>query len=321
MDTRILLCEAPADEIRRLSCGEVTVPVTVNIRTYRPIADGLFCQTIFEQVRGGICSCRHPENLRQIGPICTTCGVAVVARKVWEEPIAHIDLGAPVTLPSGTVTDCIAVISPALRPIIRIGRWKMAESDLNKLYMRVIARNNRLKRFQQRAADWTDLIDIAVQHLEEAVGRLLDNRRCPAPHTSDDRPLRSLMDLINDLSLELIDVAVPDEQVGGWWITSGDEVGRWAIVELFKLTKSIKDLSHHEIISLSQPIIRKFESKHGRVPIDEGIGEAATDRQLIAQFKLLLLGLACLQVSSEIDDPEDLETNDPDEPGPFSCPE
>ena len=48
--------------------------------------------------------------------------------------------------PEWMILDCIPVIPPDLRPMVMLDGGRFATSDLNDLYRRVIARNNRLKR-------------------------------------------------------------------------------------------------------------------------------------------------------------------------------
>ncbi len=94
----------------------------------------------------------------------------------------------------------IPVTPPALRPIVALGGGKMASSDVNDLYRRVINRNNRLKRLLE-----IDAPDVILRNekriLQEAVDALLDNsmRRSSASaalSAAQRRPLKSLAEAI-----------------------------------------------------------------------------------------------------------------------------
>ena len=99
-------------------------------------------------------------------------------------------------LPEWMVLTVLPVLPPDLRPLVPLDGGRLATSDLNHLYRRVINRNNRLKRLLDLAAP-----DIIVRNeqrmLQEAVDALLDNgRRGRAITGSNKRPLKSLADMI-----------------------------------------------------------------------------------------------------------------------------
>lgn len=78
--------------------------------------------------------------------------------------------------PTWMVMDVLPVLPPELRPMVQLDGGRFATSDLNDLYRRVIARNNRLKRLIELSAP-----DIIVRNekrmLQEAVDALIDNGR------------------------------------------------------------------------------------------------------------------------------------------------
>src|SRR4026207_244940 len=87
-------------------------------------------------------------------------------------------------------------LPPAPRRLVPLAGGRFATSDLNDLYRRVINRNNRLRRLLELNAP-----DIIVRNekrmLQEAVDALLDNgRRGRAITGTDQRPLKSLADMI-----------------------------------------------------------------------------------------------------------------------------
>ena len=48
---------ASPDTIRHWSCGEVKKPETINYRSLKPEADGLFCERIFGPQKDWECHC------------------------------------------------------------------------------------------------------------------------------------------------------------------------------------------------------------------------------------------------------------------------
>src|SRR5256714_3143209 len=98
--------------------------------------------------------------------------------------------------PEWMILTILPVIPPDLRPMVMLDGGRVATSDLNDLYRRVINRNNRLKRLLELKAP-----EIIVRNekrmLQEAVDSLLDNgRRGKAMTGANKRPLKSLADMI-----------------------------------------------------------------------------------------------------------------------------
>ncbi len=94
--------------------------------------------------------------------------------------------------PTWMVLDVLPVLPPELRPMLQLDGGRFATSDLNDLYRRVIARNNRLKKLIELAAP-----DIIIRNekrmLQEAVDALIDNgRRGKAVSGAGNRELKSL---------------------------------------------------------------------------------------------------------------------------------
>ncbi len=94
--------------------------------------------------------------------------------------------------PTWMVLDVLPVLPPDLRPMLQLDGGRFATSDLNDLYRRVIARNNRLKHLIELAAP-----DIIIRNekrmLQEAVDALIDNgRRGKAVQGAGNRELKSL---------------------------------------------------------------------------------------------------------------------------------
>src|SRR3569832_2386785 len=99
-------------------------------------------------------------------------------------------------MPELMILTVLPVLPPDLRPLVPLDGGRVATSDLNDLYRRVINRNIRLKRLLDLNAP-----DIIVRNekrmLQEAVDALLDNgRRGKAITGTNRRPLKSLADKI-----------------------------------------------------------------------------------------------------------------------------
>ncbi len=98
--------------------------------------------------------------------------------------------------PTWMVMDVLPVLPPELRPMVQLDGGRFATSDLNDLYRRVIARNNRLKKLIELSAP-----DLIIRNekrmLQEAVDALIDNgRRGKAVSGAGNRALRSLSELL-----------------------------------------------------------------------------------------------------------------------------
>ena len=88
---------ASPDTIRHWSCGEVKKPETINYRSLKPEADGLFCERIFGPQKDWECHCGKYKKIKYKGKICDKCGVEVTRSKVRRERMGHIELAAPVS--------------------------------------------------------------------------------------------------------------------------------------------------------------------------------------------------------------------------------
>jgi len=101
--------------------------------------------------------------------------------------------------PNWMVQGVIPVIPPELRPLVPLEGGRFATSDLNDLYRRVIIRNNRLKRLMDIKAP-----DVILRNekrmLQEAVDSLYDNSRKSNAVRNNNRPLKSLSDMLKGKS-------------------------------------------------------------------------------------------------------------------------
>ena len=94
------------------------------------------------------------------------------------------------------VLDVIPVTPPDIRPMTQLDGGRFASSDLNELYRRVIARNNRRKKLMEIRTP-----EIVVRNekrmLQEAVDALIDNGKRGKPVTgASNRPLKSLSEML-----------------------------------------------------------------------------------------------------------------------------
>ncbi len=88
---------ASPDMIRSWSHGEVTKAETINYRTLKAEADGLFCEKIFGPTKDWECHCGKYKRVRFKGKVCERCGVEVTTKKVRRERMGHIELACPVS--------------------------------------------------------------------------------------------------------------------------------------------------------------------------------------------------------------------------------
>nr|QEP09214.1 RNA polymerase beta' subunit [Chlorosarcinopsis eremi] len=100
--------------------------------------------------------------------------------------------------PSSMVLTVLPVLPPDLRPIVKMGN-QIAASDLNRLYQRVIYRNDRLKKFlKDPATSHSYEMKYAQRLLQEAVDNLIQNGKSGVNSEKDSRGrlLKSLSDLL-----------------------------------------------------------------------------------------------------------------------------
>nr|AYC63766.1 RNA polymerase b-subunit [Dichotomosiphon tuberosus] len=103
--------------------------------------------------------------------------------------------------PAWMILSAIPVLPPDLRPIIKLSNSQIAVSDLNKLYQKVIFRNNRiekLKKYNHFNCLNSEEFQYSQRLLQESVDALLENGKGGAIPvcSSNQRPLKSLSDLL-----------------------------------------------------------------------------------------------------------------------------
>ena len=100
--------------------------------------------------------------------------------------------------PAWMILTILPVLPPSLRPILELENGRLATSDLNEHYKRIITRNNRLKLLFDRYAP-LNVICNEKRMLQEAVDALIDNGRRGGriAYSLNNRPLKCLADNIS----------------------------------------------------------------------------------------------------------------------------
>ena len=92
----------------------------------------------------------------------------------------------------------LPVLPPNLRPIIHLPGGRVATSDINDLYRRVINRNNRLKKLMEN--DAPNIVIINEKRLvQEAVDALIDNNSTRSSNPTTDSSRRKLKSLTDNI--------------------------------------------------------------------------------------------------------------------------
>ena len=96
------------------------------------------------------------------------------------------------------ILSILPVLPLSLRPILELENGRLATSDLNEHYKRIITRNNRLKLLFDRYAP-LNVICNEKRMLQEAVDALIDNGRRGGriAYSLNNRPLKCLADNIS----------------------------------------------------------------------------------------------------------------------------
>jgi DNA-directed RNA polymerase subunit beta' len=78
--------------------GQVTEPLTINLRTFKPEMNGLFCEKIFGPVKNWECNCGKYQRLELNDLIiCARCNVEITESIVRRYRMGFINLFSPVT--------------------------------------------------------------------------------------------------------------------------------------------------------------------------------------------------------------------------------
>ena len=101
--------------------------------------------------------------------------------------------------PSWMILSILPVLPPDLRPIIQLEGNQIAISDLNKLYQKVLFRNNRIQKLKiGHYSQISEESQYAQRLLQEAVDSLIENGKGGGAPSStlNGRPLKSLSDIL-----------------------------------------------------------------------------------------------------------------------------
>ena len=101
--------------------------------------------------------------------------------------------------PSWMILSLLPVLPPDLRPIIQLEGNQIAISDLNKLYQKVLFRNNRIQKLKiGHYLNTSEEVQYAQRLLQESVDSLIENGKGGGIPTSalNGRPLKSLSDIL-----------------------------------------------------------------------------------------------------------------------------
>jgi len=114
---------ASPETIRSWSYGEVKNPETIDYKTYKPKADGLFCERIFGPTRDYECACGKFKGIKHKGVTCDRCGVEVIQAKARRSRLGHIELEMPVShiwFSKGVPSRMAALLDMSIKALERV---------------------------------------------------------------------------------------------------------------------------------------------------------------------------------------------------------
>ena len=220
----------------------------------------------------------------------------------------------------------LPVLPPELRPIVRLDGGVVVVADLNKLYQKVIFRNNRLE-----ALRMIDLSSVgqAKRLLQEAVDGLLDNGKGGAVPLSgpNDRPLKSLSDglkgkrgrfrqnllgkrvdysgrsvIVVGPELELQQCGLPKEmaiELFQPFVTQ--QLKERGVAENINAAKRFMKQSHPIIWEILQQLMQQHPVLLNRAPTLHRLGIQAFQPKLIQGRAILLHPLVCTAFNADFD--------------------
>ncbi len=172
-----VLTEKAYEEYREMYGNEFRVGM--GAEAIKELLQGIDIEALSEQLKGELLVASGQKKIR----IIKRLEVVEAFRKSGN----HLDW---------MVLDVLPVLPPDIRPMTQLDGGRFASSDLNELYRRVIARNNRLKKLMEIHTP-----EIVVRNekrmLQEAVDALIDNGRRGKPVTGpSNRQLKSLSEML-----------------------------------------------------------------------------------------------------------------------------
>ena len=220
----------------------------------------------------------------------------------------------------------LPVLPPELRPIVRLDGGVVVVADLNKLYQKVIFRNNRLE-----ALRMIDLSSVgqAKRLLQEAVDGLLDNGKGGAVPLSgpNDRPLKSLSDglkgkrgrfrqnllgkrvdysgrsvIVVGPELELQQCGLPKEMaIELFQPFVSQQLKERGVAENINAAKRFMKQSHPIIWEILQQLMQQHPVLLNRAPTLHRLGIQAFQPKLIQGRAILLHPLVCTAFNADFD--------------------
>ena len=229
--------------------------------------------------------------------------------------------------PEWMIMKILPVTPPELRPLVPLDGGRVATSDLNDLYRRVIIRNNRLKRLMEIHAPEVILRN-EKRMLQEAVDSLFDNsRKSSAVKSESNRPLKSLSDSLKgkagrfrqnllgkrvDYSARSVIVVGPELNMGECGLPKLMAAELYkpfiirklierGIVKTVKSAKRIVDRREPIIYDILENVMKGHPVLLNRAPTLHRLGIQAFQPKLIEGKAIQLHPLACTAFNADFD--------------------
>ncbi len=125
----LMVTLASMEDIESWSHGAVDNPDTVNYRTGKPKAGGLFCESIFGPVKNFECSCGKYKGPRYKWIVCEKCNVEVTSSRTRRTRMWHVDLASPLVhawyknSPSGWIHQLLQLSSYEIDKILSFVKY------------------------------------------------------------------------------------------------------------------------------------------------------------------------------------------------------
>ena len=228
--------------------------------------------------------------------------------------------------PEWMILSTLPVLPPELRPIVRLDGGVVVVADLNKLYQKVLFRNNRLE-----ALRMVDLNSVgqAKRLLQEAVDGLLDNGKGGSMPISgpNDRPLKSLSDglkgkrgrfrqnllgkrvdysgrsvIVVGPELKLHECGLPKEMaVELFQPFLSRQLKERGIVENYNAAKRFIRQDHPVLWEILQQLMQQHPVLLNRAPTLHRLGIQAFQPKLVQGRAILLHPLVCTAFNADFD--------------------
>src|SRR2546430_3920756 len=229
--------------------------------------------------------------------------------------------------PEWMVLEVLPVIPPDLRPLVPLEGGRLATSDLNDLYRRVINRNNRLQKLILHRAPEVILRN-EKRMLQEAVDALFDNgRRSKAIRGRGKRPLKSLSDMLKgkqgrfrqnllgkrvDYSGRSVIVVGPELRLHQCGLPKAMAVELFkpfiihklvekGIAETVKRAKKIVEKEGEEVFGILEEIIQDHPVLLNRAPTLHRLGIQAFEPVLVEGKAIRIHPLVCAAFNADFD--------------------